>query len=107
MEAVWLRDGMSCKKLDINTNILSWEGLSIYKEKANKRFHIGNVYISPESNNNNQSKELFIEKFSQITDKTCKNMFYDIMVGEFSINLLYAQESKKKGEISKWMTLTS
>ena len=96
----YIRNDFSYKILDMNINSLSWEGLfvDVFGEQLNKQIHVGNIYLLPKNNNNNQSIELFIEEFSPIVDRIGKTMSHGIMVGDFNINLMQIQGREKFGD---------
>ena len=96
----YIRDDFSYKISDKYNNASSWEGVfvDVFSEQLHKQIHIGNIYRPPKNNNNNQSKDIFIEEFSPVVDKFSKNMSRGVIVGDFNINLLQIQEREKFGD---------
>ena len=64
-----------------------------------KRLTIGNIYRTPQDNNNNKNIETLINEMSPITDKLKNENGFAVIAGDFNTNLLQINEREKYDDV--------
>ena len=79
---------------DLYKDSTIWEGLfiDIAGENIINKITLGNIYISPKDNSNNQNISCFIYEITPSLHTLSKENSYSILVGDFNIDLLKLNE---------------